>query len=177
MDQAAAARIARRFILLPLDKRKAYLEKMLEQRVSPANLPIPEVRSELDVLPLSYAQERQWFLWQLEPDSSAYHMPTALRLQGELDTNALEQAFNALVARHDTLRTTFAHDGERPHQVIHAEGRLTLPRETLPAHSEHERDALIQAFVEAQTRLTFDLASGPCCASRCCNWPLTTMCW
>nr|WP_231670471.1 non-ribosomal peptide synthase/polyketide synthase [Pseudomonas quasicaspiana] len=161
MDQAAAARIARRFILLPLDKRKAYLEKMLEQRVSPANLPIPEVRSELDVLPLSYAQERQWFLWQLEPDSSAYHMPTALRLQGELDTNALEQAFNALVARHDTLRTTFAHDGERPHQVIHAEGRLTLSRETLPAHSEHERDALIQAFVEAQTRLTFDLASGP----------------
>ncbi|MET0124667.1 MAG: condensation domain-containing protein, partial [Pseudomonas caspiana] len=112
MDQAAAARIARRFILLPLDKRQAYLEKMLEQRVSPANLPIPEVRSELDVLPLSYAQERQWFLWQLEPDSSAYHMPTALRLQGELDIDALEQAFNALVARHDTLRTTFALDGE-----------------------------------------------------------------
>ena len=161
MDQAAAARIARRFILLPLDKRQAYLEKMLEQRVSPANLPIPEVRSELDVLPLSYAQERQWFLWQLEPDSSAYHMPTALRLQGELDIDALEQAFNALVARHDTLRTTFALDGERPHQVIHAQGRLTLARETLPGHAAHERDALIQAFVEAQTRLTFDLAKGP----------------
>ncbi|MCI8212140.1 non-ribosomal peptide synthetase, partial [Pseudomonas sp. S25] len=165
MDQAAAARIARRFILLPLDKRKAYLEKMLEQRVSPANLPIPEVRSalgsELDVLPLSYAQERQWFLWQLEPDSSAYHMPTALRLQGELDTGALEQAFNALVARHDTLRTTFAHDGERAHQVIHAQGQLTLARETLPGHAAHERDALIQAFVEGQTRLTFDLANGP----------------
>ena len=50
--------------------------------MSPANLPIPEVQSAFEQLPLSFAQERQWFLWQLEPHSSAYHIPMALRAAG-----------------------------------------------------------------------------------------------
>ncbi|MEG0886377.1 MAG: hypothetical protein RSH52_34630, partial [Janthinobacterium sp.] len=74
MDKSVASKIAKRFITLPLDKRKLYLEKMLEEGVSPANLPIPEVQSSFEVLPLSYAQERQWFLWQLDPHSAAYHI-------------------------------------------------------------------------------------------------------
>ncbi|MFI8137115.1 condensation domain-containing protein, partial [Pseudomonas aeruginosa] len=51
--------------------------------------------------PLSYAQQRQWFLWQLEPDSAAYHIPAALRLCGELDVEALKRSFAALVERHE----------------------------------------------------------------------------
>lgn len=56
-------------------------------------------------LRLSYAQERQWFLWQLDPDSAAYHIPSALRLHGQLDIAALQRSFDALVARHESLRT------------------------------------------------------------------------
>ena len=74
MDTAVAQRIARRFITLPLEKRRLYLQKMLEEDVSPANLPIPPVSAEFDTLSLSFAQERQWFLWQLDPESAAYHM-------------------------------------------------------------------------------------------------------
>ena len=62
MDIHAAQRIARRFITLPLDKRRLYLGKMLQEGVSPANLPIPEVQSAVEAIPLSFAQERQWFL-------------------------------------------------------------------------------------------------------------------
>ena len=65
MDHASALRIAQRFIALPVDKRRQYLAKMAEQKVSPGNLPIPVIREQLDSLPLSFAQERQWFLWQL----------------------------------------------------------------------------------------------------------------
>lgn len=107
MDKSVALRIAKRFITLPLDKRRLYLEKMLEEGVSPANLPIPEVRSGFEHIALSYAQERQWFLWQMDPHSSAYHIPSALRLKGPLDVAALERSFNALVERHESLRTTF----------------------------------------------------------------------
>src|SRR3546814_13916490 len=88
MDKSVALTIAKRFITLPLDKRKLYLEKMLEEGVSPANLPIPQVRLGFEHIPLSYAQERQWFLWQMDPHSSAYHIPSALRLKGQLDVPA-----------------------------------------------------------------------------------------
>ncbi|MCU7258533.1 condensation domain-containing protein, partial [Pseudomonas aeruginosa] len=58
-------------------------------------------RSPEEPLQLSYAQQRQWFLWQLEPDSAAYHIPAALRLRGELDVEALKRSFAALVERHE----------------------------------------------------------------------------
>ncbi|MBK5542603.1 amino acid adenylation domain-containing protein [Pseudomonas sp. TH07] len=162
MDHSAALRIAKRFISLPLDKRRQYLEKMAEQQVSPANLPIPEVRGEFGRLPLSYAQERQWFLWQLEPDSSAYHIPTALRLRGSLDVTALELAFNALIARHDTLRTTFLHDGEQASQIVHPQLTISLKPQPLPEVADGaQRDAQIQALVEQQAAQTFDLQQGP----------------
>ena len=71
MDTQVAQRIVKRFIGLPLEQRRIYLQKMLAEDVSPANLPIPVVRDETPQLLLSYAQERQWFIWQLEPDSAA----------------------------------------------------------------------------------------------------------
>ena len=57
--------------------------------------------------PLSFAQQRLWFLWNLEPDSSMYNMPGALRLRGELNLDALRRTFETLVQRHAVLRTTF----------------------------------------------------------------------
>ncbi|WP_434606957.1 non-ribosomal peptide synthase/polyketide synthase [Pseudomonas sp. D2-30] len=161
MDKSVALRVAKRFITLPLDKRRLYLEKMLEEGVSPANLPIPEVRSGFEHIPLSYAQERQWFLWQMEPHSSAYHIPSALRLKGRLDVPALERSFNALVGRHESLRTTFSEHGEQAVQVIHRQMPLSIAVEALPAGSPISEDARIKAYVEGETARPFDLRQGP----------------
>ncbi|WP_439862469.1 non-ribosomal peptide synthase/polyketide synthase [Pseudomonas antarctica] len=109
-------------------------------------------------LPLSYAQERQWFLWQLDPHSAAYHLPAALRLTGALDIAALEQAFNHLISRHESLRTTFVADNERPRQVIAEQAPLTLVVEALESPPD---EATIKAFVEHETRQLFDLQRGP----------------
>ncbi|WP_448724800.1 non-ribosomal peptide synthase/polyketide synthase [Pseudomonas farris] len=162
MDTNVALKIARRFITLPLDKRRVYLQKMLEEGVSPANLPIPETQSQFDPVPLSFAQERQWFLWQMDPDSAAYNIPSAMQLQGELDVSALERGFNTLIARHQSLRTTFQQQDERAVQVIHPQMSLTV--------AMHELDetpgalspaAQIQAFVAEQAGQPFDLVNGP----------------
>jgi hypothetical protein len=145
MDTNVALKIARRFITLPLDKRRVYLQKMLEEGVSPANLPIPQTQSQFDPVPLSFAQERQWFLWQMDPDSAAYNIPSALQLQGELDVAALERAFNALIERHQSLRTTFQQQDDRAVQVIHPHMAMTIDVQdadpTLPS------EARIDAFV------------------------------
>lgn len=151
MDKSVALRIAKRFITLPLDKRRLYLEKMLEEGVSPANLPIPEVRSGFEHIALSYAQERQWFLWQMDPHSSAYHIPSALRLKGPLDVAALERSFNALVERHESLRTTFIEHGEQAVQVIHPHMPLRIAVHALPAGSPASQDDSIKAFVDRKS--------------------------
>ncbi|TFF33655.1 non-ribosomal peptide synthetase, partial [Pseudomonas sp. RIT623] len=106
---------------------------------------------------LSYAQERQWFLWQLDPQSSAYNIPMALRLQGELDVEALERSFSALVERHETLRTRFDDSGEQPLQVIEPAWPIQLELEQLSDGS----DQAIRRLVEAEARRLFDLREGP----------------
>ncbi|WP_302475267.1 non-ribosomal peptide synthase/polyketide synthase [Pseudomonas koreensis] len=162
MDTSVALRIAKRFITLPLDKRKLYLEKMLEEGVSPANLPIPETRSGFEAIPLSYAQERQLFLWQMDPHSTAYHIPSALRLKGRLDVAALERSFNALVARHESLRTTFVEQDEKTCQLIHPQMPLSIAVESLaPGLDDAAVEAAIKAFVEGETARPFNLQQGP----------------
>ncbi|MFW3899603.1 amino acid adenylation domain-containing protein [Pseudomonas bharatica] len=103
---------------------------------------------------LSYAQQRQWFLWQLEPGSSAYNIPVALRLTGMLDVAALEAAFEGLVARHETLRTTFRQDGEQAVQVVHEPVPFHLPVDDVDAADLHAR-------VAAELSAPFDLQAGP----------------
>jgi amino acid adenylation domain-containing protein len=71
-----------------------------------------------ETLPLSFAQQRLWFLTQLEPDNPAYNIPQALRFQGPLDLNALRQAISAIVERHEVLRTTFKLVKGEPVQII-----------------------------------------------------------
>ncbi|MGX5797717.1 condensation domain-containing protein, partial [Pseudomonas sp. E2-15] len=108
-------------------------------------------------LALSYAQERQWFLWQLEPESAAYHVPNALRLSGHLDRSALQRSFDALLVRHESLRTVFATDGERTVQHILPAASLVLDDVRLEGASPEQ----VQARVEAQIAEPFDLRQGP----------------
>ncbi|MEM8960336.1 MAG: amino acid adenylation domain-containing protein [Acidobacteriota bacterium] len=106
--------------------------------------------------PASFAQERMWFLHQLDPHSSAYHLPLVTRIDGELDVDALRHALADLVARHESLRTVFANgDDERPIQVIRPAMNVALPvievqdEIDLAAHLHHEAER------------PFDLVYGP----------------
>ena len=90
--------------------------------------------------PLSFAQQRLWFLDQLEPDSCLYNIPTAMCLTGSLDVTALEQSLNQIVHRHETLRTTFSVVEDQPVQVIAPTLSLTLPVVDLHELPEAERE-------------------------------------
>ncbi|MFE9664888.1 amino acid adenylation domain-containing protein, partial [Streptomyces sp. NPDC005955] len=80
--------------------------------------PVLEARSRPKLLPLSYAQQRLWFLHKLEGPSATYNMPFALRLTGDVDHDALEAAINDVVARHEALRTVFPERDGRPYQYV-----------------------------------------------------------
>ncbi|MFJ4396936.1 amino acid adenylation domain-containing protein [Pseudomonas sp. NPDC089396] len=153
MDSTTASRIAKRFVLLALEKRRQYLLKMREEGLSLASLPIPRVREEFVRLPLSYAQQRQWFLWQFDRQSSAYHIPCALRLRGRLDQAALQASLEQLVRRHDSLRTRFVEDELGVAQQVAAAEHLPLKVTTLD-------EAALQDYIQDRVREPFDLASG-----------------
>nr|WP_054062861.1 non-ribosomal peptide synthetase [Pseudomonas fuscovaginae] len=113
-------------------------------------------------LRLSYAQQRQWFLWQLEPDNSAYHIPAALALNGRLDPQALRRSFEALVERHESLRTTFAQrDGEAV-QVVHPAAAFDLPVEVLGDIDA----AALMTRIDREVLTPFDLQQGPLLRAR-----------
>jgi amino acid adenylation domain-containing protein len=112
-------------------------------------------------LPLSFGQERLWFLAQLDPTSPAYVIPLALRLAGDLDDGALERALTEIVRRHEVLRTTFRVDGGKPAQVIHAPGPVPLERASLADLPADARERALRAEAEAEARRPFDLGTGP----------------
>ncbi|WP_052007284.1 non-ribosomal peptide synthetase [Burkholderia paludis] len=111
-------------------------------------------RPDTDDAPLSLAQERMWVLWQLEPDSPAYHVPGAVRLKGALDAGALRAAFDRIVARHDALRATFVAVDGRPVQRIGADVRYAWRAGAVAP------DALADTL-RACVREPFDLEHGP----------------
>ncbi len=118
-------------------------------------------------LPLSFAQQRLWFLDQLEPASPLYNMPSALRLQGQLNVPALEQSLNALIQRHESLRTTFALVNEQPVQRIAS--RLNLPVQVVdfsPVPGMEAREAAARQVVWEEMHCPFDLARGPLIRAR-----------
>ncbi len=112
-------------------------------------------------LPLSYAQQRLWFLDQLEPGSPAYNVPSALRLSGALDAAALERSFNRLVARHEALRTTFHAVGGDPVQVIAPGMHLDVPLIDLSGLAAPEQEAKVRDMARANAQTPFDLQRGP----------------
>ncbi|SEP81364.1 non-ribosomal peptide synthase domain TIGR01720/amino acid adenylation domain-containing protein [Pseudomonas sp. NFACC02] len=147
--------LATRFLSLGAAQRRVFLGKLREQGLDASALPIPSgVAGERS--PTSFSQQRLWFLEQLEPGNSTYHLPGALRLKGTLDIAAVQAAFERVAQRHASLRTVFdtADDGT-PEQVIQAS--QALPFDSLSAADESELQALADAFA----RRPFDLAQGP----------------
>jgi amino acid adenylation domain-containing protein len=105
-------------------------------------------------LPLSFAQQRLWFLEQLYGPSTAYNLPFAWRLDGELDTAALTAALGDVVARHESLRTVFAVEGGQPYQRIIPAGDAAVPVTSTTAGPDE-----LASMIDAAARHEFDLAS------------------
>ena len=143
-------------------KRRQLLQKLMEEQARPKAqreiLPVPRDGSPL---PTSSVQQGIWFLEQLSPPASLHNMPLLLRAVGELDQQALTHAVNAIIARHEILRSTFAAPEGLPVQTVSASSTIALDFIQLraPDRASREQQAL-QLALEASGR-PFDLAKGP----------------
>jgi amino acid adenylation domain-containing protein len=123
--------------------------------------PILSVQRPADRLPLSFGQERLWFLEQLIPGTAAYHIPEAFLIKGALNVALLERAFNEIVRRHEVLRTTFNAVNGLPSQNILKSLKLSLPLIDLRSLGDSQRDGHILRLASEQARRPFDLERGP----------------
>src|SRR5687768_8204895 len=113
-----------------------------------------------DPAPLSFAQQRLWFLNQMEPDSPTYNYPQAALFKGLLDVQALQTALDHVVARHEVLRTTFVPVGGIPVQMIAPDRAAEMQAVDLHALSDSAREAGVQRLLAEAIRRSFDLAQG-----------------
>jgi acyl-CoA synthetase (AMP-forming)/AMP-acid ligase II len=112
-------------------------------------------------LPLSFAQERFWFLNQLDPGNPSYHCPATMRMVGPLHIAALERTLSEIVRRHEILRTTVKAEADQLTQVIGLAQPQYLPVIDLRTLSELAREATAQRLAVAEAQRPFDLAHGP----------------
>jgi amino acid adenylation domain-containing protein/non-ribosomal peptide synthase protein (TIGR01720 family) len=161
MNAEKSLKLARRFIELPLEKRRLFLDGLRAENIDFSLFPIPADVLVEDRHALSYAQRRMWFLWQLDPQSGAYNLPGAVRLTGVLNRSALEQAFASLVVRHETLRTVFKRHADD--SLEQAPADISLPVEFLDLSDIDApgREQAVAAEAQRQSLLPFDLGSGP----------------
>ncbi|MEM7757280.1 MAG: condensation domain-containing protein [Cyanobacteria bacterium P01_A01_bin.40] len=112
-------------------------------------------------IPLSFAQERLWFLDQLDPSkSSAYNMPFAFKIAGSLNISALKQSLNEIVRRHEALRTAFSVIEGQPVQIVQDELAVALPIEKLGAIPQHQQQAKVIQLIDEEIARPFDLSKG-----------------
>jgi amino acid adenylation domain-containing protein/FkbM family methyltransferase len=140
--------------------------ELLELLLREESIELPQAqkiprRQTTSQLPLSFAQQRLWFLDQLQPETSTYNMAGAFSLEGKLDLEALEKAINEIVNRHEALRTTFEIEDGEPVQVVSPPQKLSLPLMDLSRLPGARREAQALALATEEARLPFDLARGP----------------
>ncbi|MBV9773203.1 MAG: AMP-binding protein, partial [Gemmatimonadetes bacterium] len=123
--------------------------------------PLRPVPRDGSPLPLSFAQQRLWFIHQLEPRSPAYNMPSPLRLRGRLEVATLERALTELVRRHESLRTVFRSVEGEPVQVIRPAELATIPVVDLCGLPGDERERTVLRLAREEMARAFDLARGP----------------
>ena len=152
--------LADRFAGLSPAKR-ALIELRLKKKepVVSGEQRIPQ-REKRSPAPLSFAQQRLWFLDQMGT-GSAYNIPTAIRLKGQPNSKALEQSLNEIVRRHEALRTTFRPADGRPVQVIADKISFKLPLIDLSGKPKAEREVEAERLTRDEAMRRFDLVQGP----------------
>jgi tyrocidine synthetase-3 len=112
-------------------------------------------------IPLSFSQERLWFLQQLDQESRAYHVPRALRIRGRLDITLFERTFTEIIRRHEILRTVFPISEGRPGQRVMPPFDFKIPLIDWSGRSEEEQRRSLEAFIVEEGRREFDFEQGP----------------
>ena len=161
MNAEDSLKLARRFIELPVEKRRVFLETLRGEGIDFSLFPIPAGVSSAERDRLSYAQQRMWFLWHLEPQSGAYNLPSAVRLNGPLDRQALERAFASLVQRHETLRTVFPRGADDSLAQAPLQRPLEVAFEDCSGLPEAEQEARLREEAQRESLQPFDLGEGP----------------
>jgi amino acid adenylation domain-containing protein/FkbM family methyltransferase len=141
------------------DEIHALLRKASAAESAPRLAPSPA--SDLEPTPLSFAQQRLWFLEQLGLDNPAYNIFAAMRLKGALNFAALEQTLDEVVRRHEVLRTSFHNIDGRPSQVARAHEPGSLTSISFEALGGEEREASVRAAAFGEATRPFDLTRGP----------------
>ncbi|MEM9847677.1 MAG: condensation domain-containing protein, partial [Bacteroidota bacterium] len=143
-------------------KEKSILEKWRSRKKNLANRPKGiQKRPENIQIPLSFGQERLWFMQQLYPDNPFYHYAETYWLKGQLQRNALQQAFDYLVNRYEILRTNFQLQDGRPIQIVQPNVDIRIEQIDLSQVAENERNAQLEAASVAAAKQPFDLQKDP----------------
>ena len=114
-----------------------------------------------DVSPLSFAQQRLWFIHRMHPEAAAYNVPTAIQITGKLEIRALAWSLGEIIQRHEILRTTFTSSDEQPVQVISASSTFSLSVVKLALPNQQLREEQVHRLARQQAQLAFDLERGP----------------
>lgn len=142
------------------------LQKKKSKQAQPKIGAIKHYERSSNRLPMSYAQQRLWFLDQFQSGSASYNISAALKLRGNLDVEALRLAFEEIVNRHESLRTTFVNEDGQGKQVINDPQRWELPTISLEPLSEEEQDEVIKTRFQGDAHTSFDLINGPLLRTR-----------
>jgi amino acid adenylation domain-containing protein len=143
------------------EKKKAILDALLSKEgMAPVQNRIPR-REGSGPAPLSFSQQRLWFFDQFEPGNFVYNLLTAVSLRGKLDVPALQKAFNELVRRHESLRTTFEIQEGQPVQIIGTQQSIPMRHLDLTELPEAEQQSALRRLLDEQSLQPFDLKKGP----------------
>ncbi|MBW4575234.1 MAG: amino acid adenylation domain-containing protein [Aphanothece sp. CMT-3BRIN-NPC111] len=149
-----------RISALSPEKRELLLQRLKKTENLSETQIKPQSRAS-NTFPLSFAQQRLWFLDQMEPGNPFYNIPTAVRLKGRLNVVALEQSFNEIIKRHEGLRTTFTTVEGKPVQAIAPSLSLTLPVVDLRDLPQTQQEQKVQLLVTQEAQIPFNLMQGP----------------
>jgi len=154
-------RVKERQSKLSSEKRELLEKRLRGKSVSSDSSGKIPIRSQEEPVPLSFAQQRLWFLDQLEEETTAYYIPIAVRLKGSLCIEVLQQCFDEIMRRHEALRTTFIVEDEEPRQIVHQNVKTVISGKNLQHIREEEKLSVIHKIANEEFQRPFDLTKGP----------------
>ncbi|WP_442937947.1 amino acid adenylation domain-containing protein [Nostoc sp.] len=144
-----------------MEKRELLLQRLRQKKENTSRTKITSQSRDSNIFPLSFAQQRLWFLEQLEPGNPFYNQPAAVGLTGALNLAVLKQSFNEIIRRHQVLRTTFSTVEGQPIQIIGSTLALKLPVVDLQKLPHAEREKEVRRIATEEAQKPFNLVEGP----------------